>query len=148
MNKLLAIILVSFTLLFSECKKYPEGPSISFRSKKERIANNWKLQKYLENDIDKTADFNNIHSKWNLLTTKEGDYTISREFYGVVSTTEKGTWALTAGNKNFALTPTSISAGTLPSPSSWQILKLFEKEFWVRSYDSNNKKIEYHLIPQ
>jgi hypothetical protein len=148
MKKLLVIILIGFTLLFSECKKYPEGPSISFRSKKERIANNWKLQKYIENDVDKTADFNNINTKWNLLTTKEGAYTITREFFGVATTTEKGTWALTAGNKNFALTPTSISAGTLPSPSSWQILKLFEKEFWVRSYDSNNKKIEYHLIPQ
>lgn len=148
MNKLTVIILIGFSFFFTECKKYPEGPSFSLRSKKERIANNWKVQKYLENDVDKTSDFNALHSKWNLLTTKEGSYTITREFYGILSTTEKGTWALTAGNKNFALTPTSISTGALPSPSSWQILKLFEKEFWVRSYDSNSKKIEYHLIPQ
>ena len=36
MSKLLALIFISSVLFFTECKKYPEGPSISFISKKER----------------------------------------------------------------------------------------------------------------
>ena len=37
MSKLFALIFISSVLFFTQCKKYPEGPSISFISKKERF---------------------------------------------------------------------------------------------------------------
>jgi hypothetical protein len=148
MKKLLAFIFLSSILLFSECKKYPEGPYISLRSKKERIANTWKLSKYLEDGVDLTSTFNSTFTQFAFYTTKDGNYTITRQYYSIITTTESGTWSLSSNKKDFNLNPSSISAGTLPSTSTWQILKLYEKDFWLRSFDSNGKTIEYHLIPQ
>lgn len=132
--------------MLTDCKKYPEGPGVSFRSKKERIANTWKLSKYYENSVDLTSNFNTVYTKFSFVTTKNGNYTITREIYSVVNTTETGTWSLSSNKTTLNLFPATISAGTVPSTSSWQILKLYEKEMWLRNIDSNGKIIEYHLI--
>ena len=147
MKRLFTLIcIITSVLLLTECKKYPEGPSVSFRSKKERIANTWKLSKYYENNVDLTSNFNTAYTKFTFTTTKGGDYTITREFYGFANTSETGTWTFSSNKKTFILLPTSISVGTLPSSSSWQILKLYENEMWLRNIDSNGKVIEYHLV--
>ena len=147
MNRLFALFcIITSVLLLTECKKYPEGPSISFRSKKERIANTWKLSKYYENSVDLTSNFNTVYTKFSFVTTKNGDYTITRELYSLVNTTESGTWTLSSNKKTFNLFPTSITIGAVPNASSWQILKLYENEMWLRNIDSSGKIIEYHLV--
>ena len=71
MKKLFTLIcLFTSALLLTECKKYPEGPSISFRSKSERVANTWKLSKYYENNVDLTSNFNTAYTKFTFTTTK------------------------------------------------------------------------------
>jgi hypothetical protein len=148
MKKLFALFcIITSVLLLTDCKKYPEGPGVSFRGKKERIANTWKLSKYYENSVDLTSNFNTAYTKFSFVTTKNGNYTITREIYSVLSTTETGTWTLTSSKTTLNLFPAAISAGTVPNTSSWQILKLYEKEMWLRNIDSNGKIIEYHLIP-
>ena len=55
---ILTILIISLfcsICIFSGCKKYKDGPLISFRSKTERISNTWKFQKYIVNGIDSTA---------------------------------------------------------------------------------------------
>jgi hypothetical protein len=147
MKKLFALIcIITSALLLTECKKYPEGPSISLRSKNERIANTWKLSKYYENSVDLTSNFNTTFTKFAFNTTKGGDYTITRELYSIANTTESGTWTLSSNKKTFNLSPTSITIGAVPNASSWQILKLYENEMWLRNIDSNGKIIEYHLV--
>lgn len=42
MNKILLVL--SVLLLFG-CKKYEEGPSISFRTKKARLTNAWNIER-------------------------------------------------------------------------------------------------------
>ncbi len=44
-------------LLLSGCKKYPEGPLISFRSKTERVSNTWKFSNCKINGVDATSDY-------------------------------------------------------------------------------------------
>jgi hypothetical protein len=45
-NILIKIILLSYLFLFFSCKKYyDEGPSLSFRAKKGRVVNTWKIDK-------------------------------------------------------------------------------------------------------
>lgn len=147
MKKLFTLIcLITSALLLTECKKYPEGPSISFRSKSERVANTWKLSKYYEKNVDLTSNFNTAYTKFTFTTTKGGDYTLTRELFSLANTSETGNWSFSSNKKTFILSPTSISLGTLPSSSSWQILKLYEKEMWLRNIDSNGKVIEYHLV--
>lgn len=150
MKRLLALFcIITSLMLLTECKKYPEGPSISLRSKKARITNIWKVSKYLENNVDLTTNFNNTFSNFSFVTSKDEEYKIIRVlnvFTTLVTTTEFGNWSLSSNKKTLNLIPVSISAGLVPSSSSWQILKLFEKEMWLRNIDSNGKIIEYHLV--
>lgn len=152
MKKLLAFIFLVSVLFFTECKKYPEGPYISFKSKKERIANTWKIDALLINGVDSAAYYNNLLKDYTLTMSKSGSYTISYyvsyPVFGNVYNTENGNWTLTSDKKTITINPTSIALGSLPSPSSWQILKLYEKDFRVRAFDGNGKKTEYHFIPK
>ena len=67
MKKLFVLFcIITSALLLTECKKYPEGPSISFRTKKARIINSWKVSKYLENNVDLTTNFNNVFDSENI----------------------------------------------------------------------------------
>ena len=150
MKKLFTLIcLFTSALLLIECKKYPEGPSISLRSKKARITDNWSVSKYLENNVDLTTDFNIVFKNFYFVTSKDGEYLIKRTvvvFTTNVHTEEYGNWNLASNKKTLNLIPVSISGGTLPPASSWQILKLYENEMWLRNIDSNGKVIEYHLV--
>lgn len=152
MKKLLAFIFLGSVLFFSECKKYPEGPSISFKSKKERIANTWKIGALLINGVDSAAYYTNILKDYTIAMSKSGSYTITYYVsvppFGNIPNTESGSWDLSSDKKTITINPASIVIGNLPSKSSWQILKLYEKDFRVRSIDANGKKTEYHFIPK
>ncbi|MEZ4829678.1 MAG: hypothetical protein R3C61_25845 [Bacteroidia bacterium] len=53
----ISILLLSFTVIFSGCRKYEDGPTISFLSKQSRVANDWRAEAVFRNDIDETKDF-------------------------------------------------------------------------------------------
>ena len=144
MKKLIALFFLSFVLLVSSCKKYPEGPAISLRTKSERIANTWKISKYLEDNVDKTSDFNTIFNNYTLKTTKGGDYTLTYKALSLANYTETGSWSFSSDKKDITLLQSNPNNGT---SSTWQILKLYEKELWVRKIDSNGKTQEIHLVP-
>lgn len=140
----LFLCIVLIIASFMQCKKYPDGPAISFRSKAERVANTWKVSKYMEDNVDKTSDFNTYLNSYVLTTTKSGDYTISYKILGTLNYNESGTWKFSNNKKDITFTRTSPNAG---STYTWQILKLYEKEFWGRSVDSSGKVTEVHLTP-
>src|SRR4051812_28318718 len=53
---LLIILLAGITIpAIQSCKKYSEGPALSFRSKTERVANTWKIDNYKVNGSDYTS---------------------------------------------------------------------------------------------
>src|SRR5438105_1316785 len=58
---ILFIITVSSALFFS-CKKGPEDPSISFRSRKARVTGTWKVNTYTVNDVDSLTSLNKFDS--------------------------------------------------------------------------------------
>ena len=49
---LLSTITLASMLSFTGCKKYEAGPDISFSSKKERIANTWKVETFLKQNAE------------------------------------------------------------------------------------------------
>ncbi len=49
--------LVLVVLMMGSCTKYPEGPGISFRTKKSRVANEWAFNSAIESDVDVTEDY-------------------------------------------------------------------------------------------
>ena len=59
-NKILLFTLTIFGLtigpqFITSCKKYPDGPEFSLRTRKERLANTWKVDNYKINGTDFTS---------------------------------------------------------------------------------------------
>lgn len=153
MKKLIVLFsMITSVLILTECKKYPDGPSISFRSAKERVSNTWKIEKLIKNNVDSTSYYTNLLKDYTATLSKSGSYTIS--YYVVVpilgnlSNTESGSWTLSSDKKTLNINPTSIVVGSVPAASSWQILKLYEKSLWIRDIDSNGNTTEFHFIPK
>ena len=58
----ITIYLFLFILLFTSCKKYDEGPWISFNSKDKRLIGTWELEKFIVNGYDSTHYFRKYDS--------------------------------------------------------------------------------------
>ena len=125
---LLAICLMPFV---QGCKKYPDGPLISFRSRAERVANTWRVDQYLKNGTDYTY----LMAGYIETYTKEGDYSYS---WGNHSGT--GIWGFQNSDTEIALTGIKNQENHI-----LVILKLEEKEFWYY-YISGNDRLEFHMI--
>lgn len=76
-------LIIALTLLLfitDGCKKYEDGPSVSFRSKKQRLIGIWSLKTFSVNNIDSTfyynQSFNTIRFEF-LDKTEENDILIN-----------------------------------------------------------------------
>ena len=127
---LLAGILLASS--FPGCKKYEEGPAISFRSRAERVSNTWKVEKLLVNGADNTPQYTAFTETY----TKAGSYE-----YDLSGNKGSGKW-------EFAENDTQIKRSGVSGMSSYNlvILKLKESEFWY-SYSDGNDTWEFHMIP-
>jgi hypothetical protein len=126
----LSILLLSAPGIQS-CKKYPEGPALSLRSKTERISNTWKIENYSVNGADLTS----LVSNYTETFTKDNNYSYS---WGIINGT--GTWAFQNNKMEVKLIGNeSFSSRTLI------ILKLEEKTLWYYYMDGTDKN-EVHLI--
>ena len=56
LRTVVALMLVLGSLL-PACKKYDEGPVLSFTSREERVINTWQAQIISRNDIDETVEY-------------------------------------------------------------------------------------------
>jgi len=127
---LILTFLVSIALSFEGCSKYEEGPNLSFRSRKDRVSNNWKVSNYKINGIDSTF----LVSAYTETFTKERAYNYT---WGPLS--GAGTWVFQNSDKEIKLNgPDAQTSRTL------FIIKLEEKEFWYY-YLVDGVKNEFHL---
>ncbi len=53
-NSIILVVLTGLTLL--SCKKYPDVPMFSMRSKTEKRCNTWNMKTWIQNGYDKTSD--------------------------------------------------------------------------------------------
>jgi hypothetical protein len=116
---------------FESCNKYPEGPSLSLRTRTQRVANTWKVENYKVNG----SDYTSLVADYTETFSKDGNYSYS---WGNFAGT--GTW-------NFENNDTEIQLNGVSNQSSYRlvILKLEEKTFWYYYMDGSDKK-EFHLI--
>jgi hypothetical protein len=130
------LILIAITFITAGCKKYPDGPLISFRSAKERFfAGTKTLTKYTVNGVDSLSRYQD-----SLCTTFYFYYDSDRgnnycSMQGIrkdgLMSTLFWTWAFEDKNKVLQVT---LSGGNYPGMSTgpfgdnicpeWQILKL------------------------
>ena len=131
-NKLwiIAIILIGF--ITPSCKKYPDGPMFSLRSRTERVANTWKVDNYKRNGTDYTSSMSGYTETY----TKEGNYSYTWHFFGGA-----GKWEFQNNDKEIRITGVNGQ-----SSRTLYILKLEEKQLWYYYMDGGDK-MEFHMIP-
>ena len=134
-RKQISVIAIIFAGLMipaiQSCKKYPDGPLISFRSRTERVANTWKVDNYKKNGNDYTS----LMSGYTETYSKDGNYSYT---WGNLSGT--GKWAFQNSDKEIKLNGINNQ-----SSQTLVILKLEEKQFWYYYMDGNDKK-EFHMV--
>lgn len=129
---IISILLGIITLTsIQSCKKYPEGPGISFRSKTERVSNTWKVDNYKING----SDYTSLVVGYIETFSKDGNYSFS--FGSIVGT---GKWEFQNKEMEIRITGTSNQ-----SSETLFIQKLEEKQFWYYYMDGNDK-MEFHMI--
>lgn len=130
MNKHLQFAAFLLILLsVASCGKYEEGPSFSLRSKKARVANEWKIDYAydLGDQQETTADF--AGETWTF--TKDGEFFEKEN--GELDNT--GKWEFISDKEEIAISfPADIEKYT--------ILRLKENEMWLRDHEE-----ELHLVP-
>lgn len=129
----LSAFLLGFALVFgASCKKYEEGPSLSFASKKGRVANTWVIEKMIVDGDEIDKDF---YEGIEIEYTKDGKYTSKLD--GDVFS--EGTWEF--GDKKETLITKDNDDDEKEEVT---ITKLKSKEFWTKDTE-NNITSEIHL---
>lgn len=72
-----AIFALVVTFALSGCKKYEEGPTVSFRTKRDRITNLWKFENVTYDGQDVTNQFNRANYIITFDVVKAGFYTFT-----------------------------------------------------------------------
>lgn len=132
-------ILLAFLLpvFFTGCKKYVEGPALSFKSKLERVSNHWKLSQLIVNGKDETANF----TEFEALFLDSGTF----ELYLGALKIQEGSWEFSAKKESIIMSGKDIL--NQPFSYEWEIIRLKEKELWTKEDEGGNVK-EYFLVPK
>lgn len=114
--------------------RYKDGPSISFRTAKNRVTNTWIVDKYSSNGADHTSNFHQLFPNYTLIIRKDGNYTLTTT--GVFGFTENGKW-------EFQTNATKINLRKDGSGTNvWNITRLKSTEFWANQRDNNGDLLE------
>lgn len=126
----LIMVIFAVAITFTSCKKYEEGPALSFRSKKARVVNEWKIEYAFETSSGATTTQDYFNETWEF--TKDGDF-FERD-QGVID--KSGTWEFISDKESIQVNLISNN------PRYYTIIKLNNKEMWLKDNDE-----EYHLVP-
>ncbi|MEI7597052.1 MAG: hypothetical protein WCK02_14995 [Bacteroidota bacterium] len=131
-NKIASLIIASGLILVSSqsCQKYPDGPLIDFRPRKERVANDWRVDNLKINGSDYTSLVTDYYETF----TTDGNYSYN---WGILSGV--GTWTFQNNFKEI-----KIMDSNSQSTEVLFIQKLEEKQFWYYYMDGNDKKV-FHM---
>lgn len=146
MKQAIAVLVLAAASL-TACKKYEEGPAISFRSKKARVVNTWKLDAYIYDGVDKTSEL----TVTNYSEIYNEDGTCKRTFNDDSNDyiEQPGTWSFADDNAKLSISgigsvELNQTIGTV-SASSVTIVKLKEKEMWYR-FENGGHTHEFRLM--
>ena len=138
-GKLILGLSLIATMTFASCKKYDEGPIISLRSKKERVANTWQIEAAYNDGEEVTEEYEEYTVKF----TKDGDAELAALYsWGDFSFEYEtnGTWSFMNNAEELEVDYENDDADEV-----YQILKLEEDELWLRV---KGEEDEIHLMPK
>jgi len=135
---LIATLAIGSMFFMDSCNKYEEGPGVSLRSRKERLANNWYVSKAYDGDDDVTDSFDNFDVTFTKdgATTLEATYTV---FGADFQFSTSGTWSFEDNDEKLKVDYENDDAD-----NTYVILKLEEDELWLREEGSD---LTLHLLP-
>jgi len=139
------IFLFISSTLYIGCKKYEEGPAMSLRTKKGRVANKWKVDAYLKNGTDMISDYRMATASELFEMTKDGNYTTTVTYtpaFGGGTYTDNGTWEF-INDKVDIKTTSSVSSTNV---DTIHITRLKNKEMW-HSFMLGSDKYEVQMVP-
>lgn len=128
--------LLSTLVVLPSCSKYEEGPGVSLRTKKARVANTWEVEKAMRNNEEVTDDYD----EYTLKTTKDGDAELAANYSSGSFSFEyetQGTWDFADDKETLMLDFENDAADV-----NYQILRLAEDEMWLREIGGED---ELHL---
>tara|TARA_R110002111_G_scaffold248050_1_gene311456 strand:+ start:413 stop:835 length:423 start_codon:yes stop_codon:yes gene_type:complete len=120
-KKLLLAAGMGIILSFGSCKKYEDGPGLSFRTKTTRLVGNWELIEVDGQQISRFGEFTLIDFD------KDGDFTMAGSYYDYngqyVSFREIGDWEWENGKEEIEVQGSTFK-------EDWEILRLTYRELW------------------
>ena len=144
MKRYASVFFFFFVILatISSCRKYEEGPNISLRTKKARITNNWKYESAQVNGNEVSLD--PYYAKQKHYFYRDGKYiqTII-DPVTLEACNLQGTWSLYDHDRKISITTKNFS-GNIDSTNEYSILKLYNKQMWLRTTDNTR---EFHFSP-
>jgi hypothetical protein len=126
----LTTLLLAIGLIFGSTScKYEEGPILSLRTKKDRIAGDWVIEKTIESDGTEDTDWDGVEVTFDKDGTGKSSYTYT--IFGVSTTqTTNFNWEFTDSKKKLKIT---TEDGDVDEST---ILKLKNDEMWVIDTDN------------
>ncbi|MGZ3900983.1 MAG: hypothetical protein ACXVNM_14665 [Bacteroidia bacterium] len=132
---LFVFALVAF--IFTGCNKYQDGPKFSLLTKKARLTGDWKIDKVYFNGNDITDAYKTaVGANFVLDIEKDGNYKVTGNF------PDQGKWKFGEDKDDVYFTPNSTGI-----EDAERILRLKNKELWLRHTESNGDVKIVHYIP-
>ncbi|MEM6263442.1 MAG: hypothetical protein AAGI38_13095 [Bacteroidota bacterium] len=123
---ILAILMVLSGLTIG-CRKYEDGPTISFRSRSERVMNNWQAVLISRNDIEETQRYDYMHLFFRDNNTFEWKF---KERDSVNEEIFLSSWELATNDLQIKLTYLDETTGQ-ERLLYFDVLRLKEDELWL-----------------
>lgn len=143
MKRLVILMLIALTTtLLPACKKYEDGPYISFVSRKERVVNAWKIDKVYKNDEEITEAYKNEYPNLVWIFSGNGDVVKTYDLLGISNSTT-GRWGLRSDDEELYYTLNSTLG--IEDEYIWTIQKLMQDSFWV-TYVEGKDTFEFRFI--
>lgn len=144
MKKFSLYILVALVglVVISSCRKYEEGPNISLRKKVTRVTGAWRIESAQLNGTEVSLDPYWAKQKYDFF--RDGKYILTViDPVSLEASNINGDWTLYDDDRKLAITTKNFS-GNIDSTNDYNILKLYNKQFWIRKTDNS---LELHLVP-
>lgn len=135
--KFLSVSLLLVVFVMGSCSKYEEGPLLSLRTKKARLAGVWKVEKTISNDGE--TNYPSSDDNGTIEYTKDNVVKTTFEFFGL-EVVISGEWEFI---KDKEWLRTSIEINGEQEVEESKIIKLKNDELWVEDVNGN----QTHFVP-
>ncbi len=149
-NIKIILLFIFLAGILPTCKKHPDGPTISLRTKKSRVMGHWDINKYLVNGADSTQSLLSRVSCATPIYFYQMDKGDKECSISCPPTTYRySNWFFEDDKKILAFSNSDTSSVSYPplhlsgrAKEHWEIQRLTNKEMWLKTTTDN---IEYYI---